>query len=140
MHHIDGKVATTLRCPSGRNAAVGQRRNRPNLPRIRPPKSEAILDAIPIDVDPENSFALRDRNGQNEYDAAMSTPLTYKSAGLDLDLYDEAMERLPPLMKRTHSSRVIDLADGFAGLFRLFDHKPGDKPRYRDPVLVSGTS
>lgn len=66
-------------------------------------------------------------------------PLTYKSAGLDLDLYDDAMGRLPPLMKRTHSSRVIDLADGFAGLFRLSDHAEGGKPRYRDPVLVSGT-
>lgn len=70
---------------------------------------------------------------------SMSTPLTYKSAGLDLDLYDEAMDKLPPLMKRTHSSRVIDLTDGFAGLFRLFDHQPGGTPRYRDPVLVSGT-
>src|SRR5262245_55376185 len=69
----------------------------------------------------------------------MSSPLTYKSGGLDLDLYDDAMERLPPLMKRTHTPRVIDLADGFAGLFRLFDHAAGEKPRYRDPVLVSGT-
>lgn len=69
----------------------------------------------------------------------MTTPLTYKSAGLDLDLYDQAMDRLPPLMKRTHTPRVIDLNDGFAGLFRLFDHKPGERPRYRDPVLVSGT-
>lgn len=59
--------------------------------------------------------------------------ITYKDAGLDLDLYDQAMARLPALMKRTHTPRVIDLEDGFAGLFRL------DQSRYRDPVLVSGT-
>ena len=60
---------------------------------------------------------------------------TYKDAGLDLDLYDEAMERLPAMMQKTHSPRVMPLKDGFAGLFRLFD----GSHRYEDPVLVSGT-
>jgi phosphoribosylformylglycinamidine cyclo-ligase len=62
-------------------------------------------------------------------------PLTYKDAGLDLDLYDQAIDRLPALMQRTHSPRVMPLKDGFAGLFRLFD----GSHRYEDPVLVSGT-
>lgn len=67
-----------------------------------------------------------------------SPPLTYKDAGLDLKLYDQAMARLPALMKRTHTSRVMDLPGGFAGLFRL--GKSRKFPRnYRDPVLVSGT-
>jgi phosphoribosylformylglycinamidine cyclo-ligase len=61
--------------------------------------------------------------------------ITYKDAGLDLDKYDEAMERLPSMMQRTHSRRVLPLKDGFAGLFRLQD----DLHRYQDPVLVSGT-
>lgn len=61
--------------------------------------------------------------------------LTYKDAGLDLDLYDQAIDRLPALMQRTHSPRVMPLKDGFAGLFRLFD----GSHRYDDPVLVSGT-
>jgi phosphoribosylformylglycinamidine cyclo-ligase len=61
--------------------------------------------------------------------------LTYKDAGLDLDLYDQAIDRLPALMQRTHSPRVMPLKDGFAGLFRLFD----GSHRYEDPVLVSGT-
>ncbi|MEX0585456.1 MAG: phosphoribosylformylglycinamidine cyclo-ligase, partial [Pirellulales bacterium] len=61
--------------------------------------------------------------------------LSYKDAGLDLDLYDQAIDRLPALMQRTHSSRVMPLKDGFAGLFRLFD----GAHRYEDPVLVSGT-
>jgi phosphoribosylformylglycinamidine cyclo-ligase len=59
--------------------------------------------------------------------------LTYQSAGVDLGLYNQAMERLPALMKRTHTPRVLELSDGFAGLFRL------EASRYNDPVLVSGT-
>jgi phosphoribosylformylglycinamidine cyclo-ligase len=67
------------------------------------------------------------------------TSLTYRSAGLDLDLYDEAMTRLPALMRRTHTPRVLPLADGFAGLFRLHDSSLNNAKRYDDPVLVSGT-
>ncbi len=60
---------------------------------------------------------------------------TYKSAGVDLQQYEDAMARLPALMRRTHTPRVLPLEGGFAGLFRLF----GDGRRYQDPVLVSGT-
>lgn len=65
--------------------------------------------------------------------------LTYKDAGVDLGLYAEAMDKLPAIMRRTHSSRVLDLVGGFAGLFRLNDpDRPGAR-RFKDPVLVSGT-
>jgi phosphoribosylformylglycinamidine cyclo-ligase len=64
--------------------------------------------------------------------------LTYKSAGLDLNLYDQAMARLPALMQRTHTPRVLDLPGGFAGLFRLGKSKKFAR-NYDDPVLVSGT-
>lgn len=65
--------------------------------------------------------------------------VTYKSAGVDLELYDEAMRRLPALMQRTHTPRVIPLADAFAGLMRLnYGSRPGAHS-YDDPVLVSGT-
>lgn len=64
--------------------------------------------------------------------------LTYRSAGVDLELYDEAMARLPRLMQRTHGPRVLPLADGFAGLFRL-KHSSQPGGGYDDPVLVSGT-
>ena len=66
-------------------------------------------------------------------------PLTYKDAGVDLDLYRDAMERLPSLLRRTHGPRVMDLPGGFAGLFRL---NPGSRllgRGYRDPVLVAGS-
>jgi phosphoribosylformylglycinamidine cyclo-ligase len=68
----------------------------------------------------------------------MST-LTYQSAGVDLRLYDEAMSRLPALMQRTHGPRVLPLADGFAGLFRLHASADPRRKSYDDPVLVSGT-
>src|SRR6478736_5794243 len=69
----------------------------------------------------------------------MSEPIDYKAAGVDLDTYDETMRRLPPLLRRTYTPRVMDWPGGFAGLFRL-DDKIGLLTRtYRDPVLVSST-
>ncbi len=64
---------------------------------------------------------------------------TYKDAGVDLDVYAESMARLPRLMHRTFSPRVIPSDGGFAGLFRLdFEGKLFAR-NYEDPVLVSGT-
>ncbi|HUG93129.1 MAG TPA: phosphoribosylformylglycinamidine cyclo-ligase [Planctomycetaceae bacterium] len=67
------------------------------------------------------------------------TDLTYKSAGVDLELYEQAMQKLPRLLRRTHTPRVIDLPGGFAGLFRLDYNTRLFARNYRDPVLVSGT-
>ncbi|HAN99008.1 MAG TPA: phosphoribosylformylglycinamidine cyclo-ligase, partial [Planctomycetaceae bacterium] len=65
--------------------------------------------------------------------------LSYKDAGVDLDVYADAMARLPRLTHRTYSPRVMKLDGGFAGLFRL-DFPGGLFARnYREPVLVSGT-
>ena len=61
--------------------------------------------------------------------------ISYKDAGVDLDLYADAMRRIPRLLKQTHRPGVMPLDGGFAGLFRLFD---GSR-KYEDPVLVSGT-
>lgn len=61
--------------------------------------------------------------------------LTYKSSGVDLELYENAMGRLPKLLARTNTPRAMPLPGGFAGLFRLQDAQH----RYEDPVLVSGT-
>jgi phosphoribosylformylglycinamidine cyclo-ligase len=69
----------------------------------------------------------------------MSESIDYKSAGVDLDTYEETMAQLPPLLRRTFSPRVIEWKDGFAGLFRL-DANIGLLSRtYRDPVLVAST-
>ena len=48
---------------------------------------------------------------------------TYKDAGVDLEVYAESMARLPKLMQRTYSPRVMRLDGGFAGLFQVdFDN------------------
>lgn len=64
---------------------------------------------------------------------------TYKDSGVDLDVYAESMARLPALMHRTRSPRVLPAEGGFAGLFQL--DFPGKlfARNYQDPVLVSGT-
>lgn len=64
---------------------------------------------------------------------------TYKDSGVDLDVYRESMSRLPRLLKRTHSPRVLANEGGFAGLFQL-DFADGLFARkYKEPVMVSGT-
>ena len=65
--------------------------------------------------------------------------VTYKSAGVDLELYDVAMSRLPALMQRTFTPRVLPVADAFAGLMRLNHSSRPGQSSYEDPVLVSGT-
>ncbi|HEX4131342.1 MAG TPA: phosphoribosylformylglycinamidine cyclo-ligase [Pirellulales bacterium] len=64
---------------------------------------------------------------------------TYKDAGVDLDVYEQSMARLPRLLARTHSPRVIPLVGGFAGLFQLDFASPLFARHYQDPVLVSCT-
>lgn len=65
--------------------------------------------------------------------------VTYKDAGLDLDVYNDAMARLPRLMHRTFSPRVMKLDGGFAGLFRLDFNNPLFARNYQKPVMVAGT-
>ncbi len=64
---------------------------------------------------------------------------TYKDAGVDLDVYRESMARLPKLLHRTYSPRVIPLDGGFAGLFQLDFAGPLFARKYDDPVMVSCT-
>jgi phosphoribosylformylglycinamidine cyclo-ligase len=67
------------------------------------------------------------------------TGVSYKDSGVDLDVYNEAMKRLPRLMHRTFSPRVRQLDGGFAGLFQLdFDSKLFRR-NYEDPMLVACT-
>ncbi len=65
--------------------------------------------------------------------------VTYKDAGVDLDTYRQAMARLPRLVHRTYTPRVMKLDGGFAGLFQLDFESPLFARRYKDPVLVSCT-
>ena len=63
----------------------------------------------------------------------------YKDSGVDLEVYGESMARLPPLMHRTFSPRVMQLDGGFAGLFQLDFSSPLFARNYESPVLVSCT-
>ncbi len=65
--------------------------------------------------------------------------MDYRSAGVDLDVYEQTMSRLPPLLRRTFTPRVLEWKDGFAGLFRLNDQIGLLSRTYRDPVLVAST-
>jgi phosphoribosylformylglycinamidine cyclo-ligase len=60
-------------------------------------------------------------------------PLTYKDAGVDIDAGNALVDRIKPLVKRTHRPEVLAGLGGFGGLFAL---PPG---KYREAVLVSGT-
>ena len=64
---------------------------------------------------------------------------TYKDAGVDLEVYAESMARLPRLLHRTFSPRVMRLDGGFAGLFQLDFPSSLFARNYQDPVLVSCT-
>src|SRR6185369_11403291 len=64
---------------------------------------------------------------------------TYKDAGVDLEVYDQAMTRLPRLVHRTYSPRVIPSDGGFAGLFQLDFQNQLFARKYEEPVLVSCT-
>lgn len=64
---------------------------------------------------------------------------TYKDSGVDLELYEQAMQRLPKLMHRTFSPRVVPNDGGFAGLFQLDFKCPLFQRKYEQPILVSGT-
>jgi phosphoribosylformylglycinamidine cyclo-ligase len=65
--------------------------------------------------------------------------LTYRDAGLDLDVYEQSLACMPPLLKRTHTPRVLDGFGGFASLFSLDYNSRLFARNYRHPVLVSCT-
>src|SRR6266481_1208824 len=63
--------------------------------------------------------------------------VSYRDAGLDLDLYEQTIAGLPPLLRRTHSPRVLDGFGGFASLFSLDYNSRLFARNYRRPVLVT---
>lgn len=63
--------------------------------------------------------------------------VTYKDAGVDLEVYRQSMARLPRLLAKTFTPRVLPLDGGFAGLFQLDFQNRLFARKYDDPVLVS---
>ena len=62
----------------------------------------------------------------------MTSSLSYKDAGVDIDAGDDLVERIKPLARRTLRPGVLAGIGGFGALFQV-------PPGYREPVLVSGT-
>ena len=60
------------------------------------------------------------------------SPLSYKSAGVDIDAGDALIERIKPLARKTMREGVLAGIGGFGALFEV-------PKRYKEPVLVSGT-
>jgi phosphoribosylformylglycinamidine cyclo-ligase len=65
--------------------------------------------------------------------------LTYKDAGLDLDKYEQTLQGMMPLLRRTHTPRVLDGFGGFASLFSLDYNSRLFARNYRHPVLIACT-
>lgn len=64
--------------------------------------------------------------------APVSSSLTYRDAGVDIDAGDALVERIKPAAKRTMRPEVLAGIGGFGALFEI-------SKKYREPVLVSGT-
>src|SRR6516164_5314412 len=71
--------------------------------------------------------------------AAPNTPWSYKSAGLDLQAYEQTLAGMVPFLRRTHTPRVLDGFGGFASLFSLDYNSRLFARNYRHPVLVTCT-
>lgn len=62
-----------------------------------------------------------------------SSKSTYKEAGVNIDIANEFVERIKPLIKTTSRREVVSGIGGFGGLFRF------DAGKMKNPVLVSST-
>ncbi|MBR2215684.1 MAG: phosphoribosylformylglycinamidine cyclo-ligase [Selenomonadaceae bacterium] len=62
----------------------------------------------------------------------MAEELTYRAAGVDIDAGNRAVEMIKKSVRATYRPEVMGDLGGFGGLFAL-------NPKYKEPVLVSGT-
>ncbi len=65
--------------------------------------------------------------------------MTYAAAGVDIDAGDEVVDRIKPVLRRTHGPRVMGRHGAFAAMFRLDYNESLFKRNYTDPVLVACT-
>lgn len=63
----------------------------------------------------------------------MTTPTTYKAAGVDIDAGNALVDQIKPMVKSTARTGLMGGIGGFGGLFDL------KACGYQDPVLVSAT-
>ena len=65
--------------------------------------------------------------------------ITYDQSGVSIDAGDEMVDRIKRSVKQTFGPRVINIHNGFAGLFRLDFNEKLFKRNYRNPVLAACT-
>ncbi len=70
--------------------------------------------------------------------SAKKAGLTYAAAGVDILAGDKVVDLIGPAVKKTQGPRVMGSLGGFAGCFRLDNHKQFKK-NWKKPVLVSCT-
>ncbi len=61
-----------------------------------------------------------------------SSGLTYADAGVDIDAGNALVQKIKPLVARTHRTGILGAIGGFGGLFEL------PVGEYKQPVMVSG--
>ena len=69
----------------------------------------------------------------------MAKFISYEESGVSIDANDAMVERISRSVARTHGPRVMNMKNGFAGLFRLDFNEKLFKKNYKNPVLVSCT-
>ena len=69
---------------------------------------------------------------------AKKKTLSYEQAGVSIDANDEMVRRIGRSLQSTYGPRVINLENGFAGLFRI-DSDKTFKKNYKHPMLVACT-
>jgi len=70
---------------------------------------------------------------------AKKDPISYEQSGVNIDANDIMVDRISRSVSSTHGPRVINLENGFAGLFRLDYDEKLFKKNYKSPVLVACT-
>lgn len=66
------------------------------------------------------------------------TPITYRSAGVDISSNDRMVERIRHSLRRTYDPRVLSRHNAFAGLMRVDYTESLLKRGYKEPVLAAG--
>jgi phosphoribosylaminoimidazole (AIR) synthetase len=69
---------------------------------------------------------------------AKKKTVSYEQSGVSIDANDEMVRRIGRSLKSTYGPRVINLENGFAGLFRI-DSDKKFKKNYKHPMLVACT-
>jgi len=69
----------------------------------------------------------------------MSKYISYEESGVNIDANDEMVRQIYSAVASTFGPRVIELRNGFAGMFRLDYDERLFKRNYKNPVLVACT-